>query len=127
LPVMTSNLARRIVPGETVIFAGAGLGLHRRSVVCQDANAGHRHCLPGSGQGLAPSLTTNALKRTHPCPISFARPYLVLASRVYGSPSNGFRLAPSPSPTAQITRGCLAPSAISRCGRTSLRPRRLAQ
>src|SRR5262249_6952878 len=34
------------------------------------------------------------------------------ASRVYGTPSNGFWLAPSLSLTAQITRGCLAPSAI---------------
>jgi hypothetical protein len=42
--VMTSNLARRIVPGETVIFAGAGLGLHRRSVVCQG-------CRPTQTQG----------------------------------------------------------------------------
>jgi hypothetical protein len=42
----------------------------------------------------APGMTTSALKRTHPCPISFGRPHMVLASRVYGSPSNGFWLAP---------------------------------
>src|SRR5262245_18243604 len=74
-------------------------------------------CQRRIGRGVPlPRPSRGTLKPTHLRPICPARPHLVLASRVFGLLSNGLGLAPSLSPTAQITRGCLALSAIWGCG-----------
>jgi len=58
-----------------------------------------------------------ALKRTHACPI-YTSADSAIASRVYGSPSNGFWLAPFPLKPAPRSRRCLEKStAALRSGR----------
>src|SRR5262249_4424908 len=79
----------------------------RRCAMPRLARDGVDMLRPSQAKLGAPTPKPSALKPTHRCPISRARPHLVLASRVYGTPSNGFWLAPSLSLTTQITRGCL--------------------
>jgi hypothetical protein len=70
--VMTSNLSRRIVPGETVIFAGAGLGRcpglnHERL----ETNTSMPHIMRATSYGPGEPRVRIPVKRFLACPFTF--------------------------------------------------------